>query len=395
MSPAGPLDGVRILDLSSVVMGPYATRILGDLGADVICVEGPAGDTNRAMGAGPHPELSGVSLNLMRNKRSVGLDLKHADGRDAFLRLVAASDVVVTNLRPGPLGRLRLTYADLVGVRPDVVLCRAHGYASDSAQRDAPAYDDIIQSASAIGDLFVRVGGEPVLMPTLVADKVAGLTVTSAVLAALLHRERTGEGQDVEVPMLDVMRAFVLVEHGAAAIPEPPLGPAGYPRILTPERRPQRTLDGWINVLPYRQEDFETLFRAGGRHDLVGDERTLSRRARIDHSDSLYADVAGVLAGGTTAHWLALCAETGIPATEAATLDDLVAALPVVDHPHAGSHREIPPPVRFGVSPASVRRPAPLVGEHGREVLAEVGYDDSDLDRLESSGALRPPRPPF
>ena len=384
----GPLHGVRVLDLTSVVMGPLATQVLGDLGADVVSVEDKAGNTNRAMGPGPQPGLSGVSLNLLRNKRSVGLDLKQSEGRNAFLRLAAVSEVVVTNLRPGPLGRLRLTYDDVRAVRPDVVFCQAHGYPSDSDQADAPAYDDIIQSASAIGDLFQRQGHEPSLLPTLVADKVAGLTMASAILAALFHRARTGEGQRIEVPMIDVMRAFVLVEHGAGAIPEPPVDIAGYRRILTAERRPQQTLDGWINVLPYTDVHYHALFRAGDRLDLLDDPRIASRESRIANSDSLYRDVAVILTGRTTGAWLDLCETEGIPATRAASLDDLVADLPLAEHPTAGQYRVIPPPVRFSATPASVRTPAPTLGQHSRQVLAELGYRAGELDALEATGVL-------
>jgi crotonobetainyl-CoA:carnitine CoA-transferase CaiB-like acyl-CoA transferase len=393
-APSGPLHGVRVLDLTSVVMGPFATQVLGDYGAEVIVVEHRSGDTNRAMGVGPVRGLSGVSLNLMRNKRSVSIDLKQEAGREAFLRLAAASDVVVTNLRPGPLGRLRLTDEDVRRVRHDIVFCQAHGYRSDGPQADAPAYDDIIQSASGVAALFERQGREPALMPTLVADKVAGLTITSAVLAALHHRSATGEGQHIEVPMLDVMRAFVLVEHGAGAIPEPPLDEAGYRRILTPERKPQRTSDGWINILPYSDAHYRALFAAGGRDDLLDDPRIASRSSRIANSDSLYRDVAAIVTQRPTEAWLTFCSTEGIPATRAASLDELVTDLPVVEHPNAGRHRVIPPPVRFSSTPASVRRPAPLVGEHGREVLAEVGYDDGELDALIRDGILFEPPPP-
>lgn len=384
----GALSGVRVIDLTSVVMGPLSTQQLGDLGADVISIEDSVGDTNRSMGPGPIAGLSGVSLNLLRNKRSVSLDLKHPEGRAVFLRIAATSDVMVTNLRPGPLGRLRLTYEDVRAVRPDIVFCQAHGYPSDGPQADAPAYDDIIQSASAIGELFERQGHEPSLLPTLVADKVAGLTIASAVLAALFHRSRTGLGQRIEVPMIDVMRAFVLVEHGAGAIPEPPVDRAGYRRILTPERRPQRTSDGMINVLPYTREHYQTLFRAGGRDDLLDDPRTETRETRIANSDSLYREIAAILTQRSTQQWLALCDEHDIPATRAASLDDLVNGLPLGSHPTAGAYRVIPPPVRFSLTPASVRTPAPTIGQHGREVLAEVGYSEAELHALESASAL-------
>ncbi|MGH9134487.1 MAG: CaiB/BaiF CoA transferase family protein [Ilumatobacteraceae bacterium] len=387
-TPNGPLDGVRVLDLSAVVMGPLATQTLGDLGADVITIESAVGDTNRFMGPGPLAGLSGVSMNLMRNKRSVVLDLKQDAGRAAFLRIAATSDVVVTNLRPGALARLRLAYDDVATVRPDVVFCQATGFPSDSERADDPAYDDIIQSASGVGDLFGRLGMEPMLLPTLVADKVCGITVAGAVSAALFHRQRTGEGQRIEVPMVDVTRAFVLVEHGAGAVPIPSVGGAGYERILTIERRPRPTLDGWISVLPYRRRDFRALFTAGGREDLNDDPRHAGRAQRIKHSASLYRDVAAVLATQRTAFWVGFCREHGIPATEVATLDDLVGELPIAQHPLGGEYRSVPPPVRYGATPASVRRPAPLIGEHGREVLAEVGYTTDELDALEREGVL-------
>jgi len=384
----GPLAGVRVLDLTAVIMGPLSTQILGDLGADVITIEDRAGDTNRSMGPGPRPRMSGVSLNLLRNKRSVGLDLKDQRGRAAFLRIAESCDVVITNLRPGPLGRLDLTYDDVCEVRPDVIFCQAHGYPSDSDQADAPAYDDIIQSASGIGALFERQGHEPSLLPTLVADKVSGLTIANSVMAALFHRERTGDGQFVEIPMIDVMRSFVLVEHGAGAIPEPPLDTAGYRRILTPQRRPQQTADGWINVLPYTDAHYHALFRAGGRDDLLDDPRIATREARIENSDSLYAEVAAILQSRTTDEWLSFCAEEGVPSTRAATLDDLVDDLPLAEHPIAGQYRQIPPPVRFAETPATIRRHAPTAGQHGREILREAGYGVDELEALVDADVL-------
>ena len=296
--------------------------------------------------------------------------------------------MLVTNLRPGPLGRLRLTYADVVEVRPDIVFCQAHGYPSDSPQAEAPAYDDIIQSASAVGELFERQGHRPNLLPTLVADKVSGYAIAAAVLAALLHRAVSGEGQHIEVPMIDVMRSFVLVEHGSGAIAEPPIDTAGYRRILTAERRPQQTADGWINVLPYIETHYHALFRAGGRDDLVADPRIASRESRIANSDGLYREVATILRERTTGEWLEFCRSEGIPATSAASLEDLVADLPVAEHPVGGGYRVIPPPIRYAATPAAVRRPAPMPGEHGREVLAACGYTDAELDSLEAAEVL-------
>jgi len=386
---AGALKGIRVLDLTSVVMGPMATQILGDLGADVITVESARGETNRAMGPGPHSALSGTSLNLLRSKRNIALDLTHPDGRDVLMRLAATCDVFVTNLRPSSLGRLRLTYDEVRHARPDVIYCQAHGFPTDTDRANDPAYDDIIQSATGVADAARRAYGEPRLVPILVADKVAGLTIVYAVLAALFHRERSGEGQHIEVPMTQAMTAFMLVEHGAGGVSQPPTGPAGYQRILTPERRPQRTADGWINVLPYSRQQYDTLFAAGGREDLLGDARYADGRARIANSDFLYQQVRAILVQRTTGEWLAFCRDNEIPATPVVTLEELLAEQPVMTHPLAGNYRHIRPAARLAATPMRASRPAPLPGQHNHEVLKEVGYSDDDIDDLLTRGVLR------
>ncbi len=374
--------------MTSVVMGPLATQLLADQGADVIVVEDRRGDTNRSMGPGPHPDLSGVSLNLMRNKRSIGLDVKVESGYEALSRLIASVDVFVTNLRPGSRRRARLTYADLRPFRDDLIYCAAAGYPVDSALADVPAYDDVIQAASGVADLSRRVGLPPVLMPTLVADKAAGLVIANTISTALFQRARTGEGADITIAMTEVMRAFVLVEHGAAAVPEPPLGGAGYPRILNPERRPQQTADGLINVLPYERHHYEALFRLGGRDDLLDDARIATRAARLASGASLYRDVAAIMVQRTTDEWMPLMREVGIPATVVATIDDLLVDLPVTDHPDAGRYR-VTPPLTGQVADADVvRRPAPLHGQHNRDVLGELGYTVDEIDRLEHDAVL-------
>jgi len=383
----GPLAGIRVLDLTSVVMGPLATQILGDLGADVITVESRGGDINRIMGPGPRPGLSGVSLNLLRNKRNIALDIGHPEGRAALLRIAAGCDVFVSNLRPGSLGRLRLGYPDVAAARPDVIYCQAHGFPSDSPQADAPAFDDIIQAACGVPDVLRRAGGTPGLVPTLLADKVCGLVLAYSIIAALFHRQRTGEGQHVEVPMTDAMLAFLLVEHGGAAICRPPRGPAGYQRVLTPLRGALRTADGWIAVQPHRDAHWVALLRAAGLDELIGDPR-LSRRGIWLDPGFGYATLGRVLAAKTTAEWLAFCSANGIPAAAAADLDELIEALPDDEHPAAGAYKLIPPPARFSASPASVRRGAPLAGQHTREVLAEAGLAESEIARLAAAGLL-------
>lgn len=393
MQQKGPLDGIRVLDLSSVIMGPLATQLLGDLGADVITVERGSGDTNRVMGPGPHPELSGVALNIQRNKRNVSLDVKHPEGHAVLQRLLASCDVVVTNLRPGVLARAKLAYDDVRAVRPDIVFCQAHGFASDSERADEPAYDDIVQAASGVADAARRAGGEPAFTPTILADKVCALTIVYAVTAALFRRERTGEGEHIEVPMVDTVRSFMLVEHGAGAIARPDEGRAGYSRILTPHRRPHPTADGWISVLPYSQAHYDELF-AGWREDLVGDERYATGRARIENSDFLYAQVRSILAQRTTAEWLAHCTAKGIPASPIVSLDEMVDDLPTVEHPVVGPYKHIPFPVRFESAGSELRHVAPLIGQDTDEVLAEVGIDGEEVERLRRAGAVRPRRDP-
>lgn len=243
-----------------------------------------------------------------------------------------------------------------------------------------------------MADAIRRQSGTPLLAPTLIADKVCGLTIAYAISAALVRQERTGRGDHIEVPMVDAMKAWMLVEHGAAAVPQPPLGGAGYSRILTPHRRPQETSDGWINVLPYGKASYDALFRAGGRTDLVGDDRYTTARNRIANSDFLYAQVAEIIKQRTTAEWLSFCADNDIPATAAASLDDLVQELPDAEHPEVGRYKSVPPPVRFGGAPASVRRHAPLIGAHTDEVLAEAGLSSHEVADLRSRGVI--PAPP-
>ncbi len=387
-APAGPLAGVRVLDITSVVMGPFATQILGDLGADVISVEPRRGDTNRAMGPGPLPQLSGIALNLLRNKRNVALDFKRPEGLRAVLDIACTCDVFVTNLRPGTLQRAGLTYPDVAAVRPDVVYCQAHGYPTGTDRQDDPAYDDVIQAETGIADAAARVTGQPMISPTLLADKTCGLTIAYSVLAALYRRAITGLGDHIEVPMVDTVTAFILVEHGAAAVSRPALGPAGYPRILTPHRRPWPTKDGWMMVLPYTREHYDSIFAASGRTDLLGDERYSTGRKRIANAGFLYDEVGRMLASRTTAEWVAFFRQQDVPAAEVGVLEDLIESLPEAEHPHAGTYKLIPPPVRFAGAPQSVRRPAPLIGEHTEEVLAEVGYDAEGIASLRSSGAL-------
>ena len=377
-----------MLDITSVVMGPYATQILGDLGADVITVEPKRGEANRSMGPGPVPQLSGVALNLLRNKRNVHIDFKRPEGRTALLDIAATCDVVVTNLRPATLARAGIAYEDVAARRPDVIYCQAHGYPSDGPRANEPAYDDVVQTETGIADATARVSDKPMIAATIMADKVCGLTIVYSVTAALYRRAISGEGERIEVPMVETMTSFTLVEHGSAAIPEPSLGPAGYGRILTREKGPWATRDGWIMALPYTLDHWNSIFTAAGRDDLVGDVRYSTASHRIANAPFLYGTIGAMMAERTTDEWLDFFRAHDVPAAAVGRLDDLVSQLPIVEHPDAGQYRQIPPAVRFTNAPQSVRRPAPLIGQHTEEVLAEAGYDPEAIGMLRGSGVL-------
>lgn len=374
---SGPLEGIRVLDLTRVVMGPLATQILADQGADVILVEAPGGDTNRVMGPGPHPQLSGIALNLLRNKRSIDIDLKSGEGREVIRRIVPQCDVVVATMRPQVLTRLGLDYESLRELRPDLIYCQAQGFPLASDRSEEPAYDDIIQAASGVADMVERVTGKSSLLPTIFADKVCGLVMAQAISAALFHRERTGEGQHVEVPMQQATAAFMLAEHGSGAISEPPVNDegrpaAGYPRVLSPERRPHPTKDGQVHLFPYLPRHYARLFTAAGVDGAESDPRYADQRSTLVHSDSLYRDVRGVGLSRTTEEWLTFCRAEGIPATRVASLQDLVDDLEMGAHPAAGAYRLIPQMSNFSRTPGGVRRHAPLIGEHTDDVLEEL-----------------------
>jgi crotonobetainyl-CoA:carnitine CoA-transferase CaiB-like acyl-CoA transferase len=392
---AGPLAGIRVLDLTRVIMGPLATQILADQGADVILVEAAGGDTNRVMGPGPHPELSGISLNLLRNKRSIDVDLKSAEGHDIVCRLVATCDVVVSTMRPHVLTRLGLDYPALSAVRSDIVYCQAQGFPLDGPRSDEPAYDDIIQAASGVSDMIERVWGRPALLPTIFTDKVCGLVIAQAVTAALFHRQRTGQGQHVEVAMQEATSAFMLAEHGSGAIAEPPvtfagLPAAGYPRVLSPERRPHPTKDGQVHLFPYLPKHYAAIFSEVGKPDAGSDPRYCDQRAALRNSDSLYRDIRAIAPLRTTAEWLEYCHKTGIPATRVATLQDLVDPLPLATHPAAGRYRLIPRMARFSRTQGpALRREAPLIGQNTGEVLAELREIERARDEQPAGGAAR------
>lgn len=368
---AGPLQGVRILDITTVIMGPYATSILADLGADVLKVEPPGGDIGRQLGPARHEGMSALALNLHRNKRSVVVDLTTTAGKEVLRELIEGCDAVVTNLRPGARERLGLTAEDVLGVNPSSVLCTAQAFSATSAERDAPAYDDIVQAASGMCDTYRRVYGEPRYSPSVLADKVCGMAIVNALLSALLYRDRTGEGQWVDVPMVDTMVAFNLVEHLSGHTFVPEHGDIGWSRTLVSERKPHAAKDGWICVMPYTDRNWRDFLNAVGCGHLTDDERFATANARHHNAGPLQSILADIVRSRTVKQWLELSARLGIAAHEVLDLEKLDQSpylrsrqtLRRVDHPTEGSYRAVRFPADFSHTPADRYLPAPRLAD--------------------------------
>jgi crotonobetainyl-CoA:carnitine CoA-transferase CaiB-like acyl-CoA transferase len=391
----GPLAGVRIFDLTSVVFGAYATQILGDQGAEVFKLEDPGsgrgdgGDIMRWAGHVPEGtprDLGPIFMTINRNKRSILVDLKDPAARPALEKLIASCDVFAASVRYEGLKRLGLAYEDVVKIRPDIVYVHAAGYGSDGPYAGEPAYDDLIQSASGLADLLPRIDGNPAprILPTLVADKVSGLFMCQAITAGLLHRARTGEGQFIEVPMLECIASFNLVEHLYDHTWEPPIGQWGYQRVMTPNRKPYKTKDGYIGLLPYTDKQWDQFFAAAGWGDTFGkDPRFADYATRAKHVGELYALVESVTETRTTQEWLDLLKPLSIPVVRTNRMDDLpedphlkaVEFFQTYEHPHAGRYNVMKPPVKFTKSPSNVRRHPPRLGENTDEVWAELGVE--------------------
>ncbi len=364
---AGPLQGVRVVDMTSVAMGPYATQILGDMGAEVIKVEAPEGDVFRSSAPAAHAGMGPAYLNLNRNKFSVTLDAKAPADRERLLALIAGADVFVSNVRAAALARLGLDAATLCARHPRLIHCSAVGFGQDGPYAAQPAFDDIIQAMSGLADLQGRNSGAPAYVNTILADKVAGLTLAYAIPMALYERERSGQGQAIEVPMFETMVSFTLAEHLSGHSFVPPRGPMGYSRVLSPQRRPYRTSDGYLALLPYTDAQWRRFFALAQRPELAEDARYVDAAARARNFDALYQDLADIVAGRDTETWLALLAAADIPHsrvnTPQALFDDphlrATGFFRQVEHPTEGSLVTTAIPVRFSRTPGGIRRLAP------------------------------------
>jgi crotonobetainyl-CoA:carnitine CoA-transferase CaiB-like acyl-CoA transferase len=395
-SMPGPLHGVRVVELTSVVLGPWACQILADMGADVIKVEPPGGDSNRQLGAAKHPGMAALYLTCNRNKRSIVLDVKQPAGREAVLDLVRTADVFVHNNRPQVMTKLGLDYAALSAVNPMLIYCGSYGYARRGPYGSKGALDDSIQSIAGIAMLNEMVLGEPRYLPTIVADKTTAITVVYGVLAALFSRERSGHGQELEVPMFETMVSYVMAEHLWGMTFDPPVGKPGYVRLMSQHRRPYRTKDGYVAILPYMNAHWDTFCEVSGHPELKSDPRFRTMGDRTRNIDDTYAETARIMATRTTQEWLELFAPTSVPVNRVNRLEDLaddphLAATgfwKTVEHPTEGRLRTTGFPVNFSATPAEeTRRHAPRLGEHTRELLAELGYTDDRIEALVSSGA--------
>ena len=393
---SGPLAGYRILDLTSVVLGPYATQILGDMGADVVKVESPAGDMTREIGPRRSPGMAPIHLTISRNKRSIVLDLKQAGAMHALQQLVRGADAFVHSMRPQAIKRLGLAYEDVKAMRADVVYCGAYGFGADGPYAERPAYDDMIQGMCGIADLIGKVtDGPPRYAPTIVADKTVGLFVANALLAGLLHRERTGEGQAIEVPMFETMVSYVMLEHLWDRNGNPDDGQLGYVRMLARTRRPYRTKDGYICVLAYTDRHWKVFFELVGRPELGEDPRFVSIATRTENIAALYALAEEFTQVKTSAEWLTLLEQAQVPAGPVNSLEDLMTDEHLLqqglfqrfDHPSEGETLQVRPPVRFSGSPTEISRHAPLLGEHTTELLREAGLNQTQIDTLLRDGA--------
>lgn len=395
--PPGALDGIRVIDMTSVLFGPYCTQWLGDMGADVIKVEGLVGDSTRKTGPSRNPGMASVFLGNNRNKRSIAVDAKTAEGRDVILALMREAHVFVTNVRPLAVDRLGLGYNNACEENPRLVYCNAVGYSQAGVYAALPAFDDTIQAMCGTAALQAELTGEPQYVGSAIADKVSGLMLALAIVAAVRHAERTGEGQEVEVPMFEAMVSFNLVEHLYGSTFEPPMGEARYPRIISRFRRPYKTLDGYIAVIPYNDAHWKKFFALVGQPELMREPRFATMGDRTSNVDALYEMLAGHIATRTSADWLERLQSADIPAAPVRSLPELVANdqhlketgfFRHVEHPTEGPILHTASPVRMGASPLGLRRHAPKLGEHSAEILRELGKSERDIEHLRSIGAI-------
>ena len=394
----GPLSGVRVLDMSSVILGPYISQLLGDWDAEVIKIEPPAGDTTRDIATTKTPGMSALFMNMNRNKRSIVLDLTKPGSDEVLHGLVKNADIVIHNYRPKPAAKLGVSYDILSKVNPRIITCTTVGYGSQGPYKDRPAYDDLIQGVSGMADLIGRYHqADPRYVPTAQADKTGSLMALSSILAALYQREKSGEGQAIEVPMFETLASYILVEHLTGPAFVPPIGPAGYVRQMAPTRRPFRTKDGFLCVMPYTNRHWKSFFEYAGHPELVTDPRFDSVMTRTENISVLYGKLEELLGGKSTAEWLVALEEIDIPFAPVNTVDDLlndphleaVGFFAEYDHPTEGRLRRVTSPAKFSKSVPGFQFGAPHLGEHSLEILKELEFSEDKIQQLLDAGATK------
>lgn len=394
----GPLEGIKVIDMTTVLMGPYATQTLGDYGADIIKVESFDGDVTRQIGPTRHPGMGPVFLNTNRNKRSICLDLKKPAGRDAVLRLIKSADVLVYNVRPQAMARLNLGYDIVSAINPSLIYAGVFGFGQDGPYAAKPAYDDLIQGATALPALMAQTAdGVPRYVPNALVDRIVGLTAVGAICASLVDRQRTGRGQRVDVPMFETMAGFVMGDHMGGLTYEPPLDKGGYARHLSPDRRPYKTSDGYICVIVYNDKQWQNFFDATGRDDLRADPRFATFAGRAANIDLVYAELARILETKTTAEWSAILEKADVPVMPMHDLETLLSdphilatnVFPVTDHPTEGRIRNMRTSARFSETPVETKRLAPRLSEHSAEILGEAGFSPDEIAALVRDGVTK------
>jgi crotonobetainyl-CoA:carnitine CoA-transferase CaiB-like acyl-CoA transferase len=395
----GPLQGIKVVDMTTVLMGPYATQMLGDYGADVIKVESLEGDVTRLIGPTRHPGMGPVFLNTNRSKRSITLDLKKPLGRAAVLRLIKSADVLVYNVRPQAMARLNLGYDVVSETNPRLIYAGVFGFGQDGPYAAKPAYDDLIQGATGLPALMAQTGdGTPRYVPNALVDRIVGLTAVGAICASLVDRERTGRGQRVDIPMFETMAGFVMGDHMGGLTYEPPLDKGGYARHLSRDRRPYKTSDGYLSVIVYNDKQWESFFKATGRDDLRRDPRFATFAGRAVNIDFVYGELARIFETRSTAEWIELLNKADVPVMPMHDLqgilndEHLVATgfFPVVQHPTEGPIRSTKVSANWSETKAEPTRLAPRLNEHGAEILREAGFSREEIENMIRDGVTKP-----
>ena len=392
-----PLKGIKIIDASSILMVPYCTRLLADMGAEIIKVETLSGDNTRYIGPSINKGMAAVFLNINRNKKSISVDLKSADGRLIIYKLIKKSDVFVSNIRKASLEKLKLTHSDFIRINPKIITANAVGFSSKGPYAGLPAFDDTIQAISGMAAYQEIYSDQPSYTSGATADKVTGLMLGMSILSALFNREKNGEGTELEVPMMETMVDFTLVEHLYGYNFLPPKAPPVYPRQSSPNRKPYKTLDGYIAVLPYSDDQWLRFFSIIKKENILKDPKFFSLESRNQNIDELYKILSEELKKRNTSFWIKNLREKDIPANKVNFPKDLFEDehlkktnfFKVQDHPTEGKLLYPSFPVEFNEDETTECLHAPSLGENTKEILIDLGYSEFEIESFVSKGTIK------